>query len=132
MNALLIEFDQSTGRRAGDINPRDPALRCNGWQDLESEPAREIRVIEDDRDISQYEGIDGVTVLHGKDEINSAIDNLNLESHSIDDENLFRESLSQKQVDLSQYEGWSTKDILKDLRESKGVIGIAKMTPRKL
>ena len=61
--ALLIEFDLTTGKRAGDINPRDSKLQCYGWQNLDSSPAKEIRLIEDDRDISQYEGVKGVTVL---------------------------------------------------------------------
>jgi len=48
MRALLIEFDLATGKRAGDINPKDPALPCYGWQNLEREPAIEIRLVEDE------------------------------------------------------------------------------------
>ncbi|MCK5431323.1 MAG: hypothetical protein KAJ03_01200 [Gammaproteobacteria bacterium] len=71
--ALLIEFNMRTGKRAGGINPRDPALQCYGWQNLESKPPIEIRVIEDDRDPAQFEGIDGVTVLSTPEEANEAI-----------------------------------------------------------
>ncbi|MCK5432340.1 MAG: hypothetical protein KAJ03_06320 [Gammaproteobacteria bacterium] len=72
-NALLIEFNMRTSKRAGGINPRDPTLQCYGWQNLESTPQIEIRVIEDDRDISEFEGITGVTILSTAQEANAAI-----------------------------------------------------------
>ena len=72
-NALLIEFDMRTGKRAGNINPRDTALQCYGWQNLEANPPIEIRIIEDDRDTAQFEGIAGVTVLSTAEEANAAI-----------------------------------------------------------
>jgi len=91
MDALLIEFDLKTGRRAGNINPRDKGLKCYGWQNLDEEDinakgyvwksdipagqrALEIRVVEDGRDLSQYEGVPGVTVLRGNAAINDALD----------------------------------------------------------
>jgi len=91
MDALLIEFDLKTGRRAGNINPRDKGLKCYRWQNLDEEDinakgyvwksdipagqrALEIRVVEDGRDLSQYEGIPGVTVLRGNAAINEALD----------------------------------------------------------
>jgi len=91
MNALLIEFDLKSGRRAGNIDPRDKGLKCYGWQNLDEEDinakgyvwksdipagqrALEIRVVEDGRDLSQYEGVPGVTVLRGNAAINDALD----------------------------------------------------------
>jgi len=129
--ALLIEFDLYTGERAGGINPKDPGLRCYGWQDLESVPAKEIRLVVDGRDVSQYEGIPGITVLKGKDAINMAIDSLNLERYDVDNNILFDLSLKALGIDLSLYLGWKTQDILKDLF-NQGVAGIRKQTPRKL
>ena len=66
MRALLIEVDFKTGKRAGGVNPRDPKLQCYGWQDTESEPGKEIRIVEDDRDLSVYKGVPGVTILNGE------------------------------------------------------------------
>ncbi len=63
MKALLIEFNVTTGQRPAGIEANDPKLQCYGWQNLEVNPCLEIRVIEDDRDISQYEGKQGITVL---------------------------------------------------------------------
>lgn len=91
MDGLLIEFDLRTGRRAGDIDPRDPGLKCYRWQNLDEEDINakgyvwqsdlppgsrglEIRVVEDGRDLSQYEGVPGVTVLRGNAAINAALD----------------------------------------------------------
>lgn len=71
--ALLIEFNMRTGKRAGNIDPRDPSFQCYGWQNLDSTPPMEIRVIEDDRDITQFEGIAGVTILSTAEEANAAI-----------------------------------------------------------
>ena len=71
--ALLIEFNTRTGERAGNIDPRDPSLQCYNWQNLDSTPPMEIRVIEDDRDITQFEGIAGVTILSTAEEANAAI-----------------------------------------------------------
>lgn len=130
MNGLLIEFDLSTGIRAGGINPNDPKLQCYGWQDLESSPAREVRVIEDERDIKQYEGIAGVIVLKGKAKIKQAILAVRKDRYTVDNEPLFLEHLRQKNVDLSEYEGWDSRDILKDLMENKKIIAIRKISPR--
>ena len=74
MKALLIEWDGATGRRAGNIDMSDPKLQCYGWQNLVARPCLELRVIEDDRDVSQYEGIEGVTILDGDKAIDAAID----------------------------------------------------------
>ena len=130
MDALLIEFNVSTGKRAGNININDPKLQCYGWQDLESIPAREVRVIEDERDISQFEGIAGVTVLKGKAKIKAAISNICKPRYKIVSEVLFSEHVKQKGIRLSDYEGKDEREILKDLLENKKIIGIRKSLPR--
>lgn len=129
--ALLIEFDPYTGKRAGDISSRDPGLFCRGWQKLDSVPALEIRLIRDDRDVSQYTSIPGVTLLEGRLVINAAIDDLNLERYSIDNEVLFRMNVEQKGIDLSAYNGLNSNDVLKDLH-SKKVLGLRKKSPEKV
>lgn len=130
--ALLIEFDGHTGERAGGISPRDPKLRCHGWQQLDTTPCLEIRVIYDNRDISQYKGIPGVTILHGKAAINAAIDDLDLVRYSIDNEALLRISIEQKKINLAtEYEDMSSPEILKALHARK-VHGIAKRSPGKV
>lgn len=132
MKALLIEFDLRTGIRAGNVSPRDPNLPCRGWQDLESVPAREIRVIKDGRDVKQYQNVLGITILSGKIEINAAIDSLNLERYTIKEPELFRLHMEQKNINLDDYVGWEEKAIKKDLFEKKKILGIRKHTPRKL
>lgn len=130
MNALLIEFDVNSGKRAGNINPRDPKLHCYGWQDLESIPAREVRVIDDARDLKQFENIPGITVLRGKGEIEAAISGICKPRYIVQNEILFREHLLQKNIKLSDYEGQDTADIMKDLYENKKIIAIKKFFPR--
>jgi len=131
--ALLIEWDPNTGERAGGINPRDPGLMCFGWQQMDTIPAKEIRLIMDGRNVSQYENIPGITILRGRAEINTAIDALNLTRYSIQNETLFREHLSRRtDIDLSLYVGKSVDEILKDLYEVKKIIGIRKVEPRRL
>ena len=129
--ALLIEFDLRTGKRAGNISPQDENLPCHGWQDLESEPAREIRVIEDDRDLSQYEGVSGVTVLNGVAEINQAITATVPERHFIQDKDLFLEHLRQRNIKLDDYQGQNQQAILQSLSK-KGISGVSKKVRRLL
>jgi len=71
--ALMIEWNASTGERAGGINPRDPKLQCYGWQVMDKEPALELRIVEDDRDLSIYKDVKGVTIIEGAAAINAAI-----------------------------------------------------------
>ena len=71
--ALMIEWNIHTGKRAGNIDPNDPALQCYGWQTWKKEPALELRLVEDDRDISRYENTKGVTIIRGIKEINECI-----------------------------------------------------------
>jgi len=128
LRALLIEWDPKTGKRAGGIDPNDPKLQCYGWQNMEVEPALEIRLVEDDRDLSQYEGVKGVTILIGKEAINEAIRKYmpEQEVYSVGDEALFRASLEEKKISLDQFKGKKPQEILKDLHENKGVAGIVK------
>ena len=128
--ALLIEFDINTGERAGNISPRDPNLPCRSWQDLESKPAREIRLVEDNRNLSQYEGVEGIIILNGEAEINKAIEDITPEQYSIQDETLFLEHLRQKNINLDDYKDKDQQVILKTLHK-KGIVGISK-THRKL
>lgn len=129
--ALLIEFNVTTGKRAGDISPKDPGLFCRGWQDLDSIPAREIRLVEDARDISQYEGIPGVTILNNEAEINQVIDQVKPPWHVIENETLFLEDLRQRNIKLSDFEGWSPEAILDELNK-RHVVGIRKNLPMKV
>ena len=131
LTALLINFDLTTGGRAGGIDPHDPHLQCYGWQDLASTPAREIRLIEDDRDITKYEGIPGVKVLKGKTAINQAINTVRPPRYNVEDQILFSEDLRQRGIVLSTYAGKSQQEILADL-SSKGLIGIGKDVVRKV
>lgn len=131
MKALLIEFDGATGRRAGNINPKDPKLQCYGWQDLDSVPAREIRLVEDDRDLSQYEGIPGVTILIGAEQINQVIDSVVKPRYSLESEALFLEDIRQRGIKLSDFSGKSRDEILKTLSK-QGVISIREIIPRKV
>ena len=129
--ALMIEFDLSTGKRPGNITAIDPHLRCYGWQKLDVVPALEIRIITDDRDTAQYNDLEGVTLLEGSKAINDAIDGLDLEKYVIDDETLFKISFDEKKVKTDAYEGWKTKDVLKDLYHKK-VLGLVKSSPKKV
>lgn len=94
--ALLIEWIQHTGKRAGNVDPRDPQLQCYGWQNMDVEPAIELRVVEDNRDLSQYEGVKGVTILIGKEQINIAIDEYFPVKYSIEDNLLYEEHVKQE------------------------------------
>ena len=71
--ALLVEWNPITGKRAGNIDPNDPKLQCYGWQTWEEEPALELRLVEDNRNISQYENTEGVTIIRGTKAINECI-----------------------------------------------------------
>lgn len=129
--ALLIEFDVSTGKRAGGISPKDPALPCHGWQDLESEPAREIRLVEDDRDLSKYEGISGVTILNGEAKINQVITDIVPERYFVQDKELFLEHIRQRNINLDDYAEQSQQVILQNLYEKK-IVCISKTHRRML
>lgn len=130
MQALLIEFNLTTGKRPGGVSSKDPALRCSGWQNLDVIPALEIRVIEDGRDVSQYEGVDGIIILRNNGQIQSAIDALPVR-HSIDDPTLFKISVDQKGVILDDVPGANSKEQLANLY-IQGVKGMARRERKKL
>lgn len=122
MKALLIDWDGGTGKRAGNINISDPKLQCYGWQDLDSVPCKEIRVIEDGRDVEQYRGIDGITVLENDEEIEAAIANLPTR-HSVTDEALMKIDIEQRGITIASIPG-EGEDVYKALKQ-QGVKGIA-------
>jgi hypothetical protein len=99
MKAILIEWDQNTGKRAGNVDPRDKNMFCRGWQNMDVTPAVELREILDGRDTSQYDGVKGITVLEGSDAINDAIE-LNFPSKFVIDEGI--EGNAQDQRDFRE------------------------------
>ena len=135
MKALLIEWNQNTGKRAGNINPRDPNLRCHGWQNMDVEPAIELRLVEDNRDMSKYEGIDGVTILNGKDEINTAIDDNFPSKISIEDELIysehFKEKIKDKKIKIDNLPD-DREERLKELKVKHNIKGIIERKPQKV
>jgi len=130
MKALLIEFSLESGRRAGNISPKDKGLKCYGWQDLDSRPAKEIRVIEDNRNTEQYEKMKGVTVLHTDEEIETTITETVPIKYEIQDELLFKISVEEKKLKLGSLAGKTREDIAKELHK-KGVLGISERKPLK-
>lgn len=129
MRALLIEFDLKTGKRAGNINPKDPKLPCHGWQDLEREPAIEIRLVEDDRDLSSLEGVGGVTILEGKPAINKAILANIPTRYAVKDKELLLAHMKEKRISLGTLAGKTLSEAAKELYD-KGLAGIVKREPR--
>lgn len=129
MQALLIEFDLNSGKRAGNINPRDPKLPCRGWQDLEREPAIEIRLVEDDRDLSVYKGIAEVTVLDGKEAINQAIQKYIPTKYAVKDKELLLAHLKEKGISLNSLAGKTLDKASKELF-AQGLAGIVERKPK--
>lgn len=125
MKALLIEFDLAKGRRPAGIEANNPKLQCYGWQNLEVIPAIEIRVIEDEKDIAQYEGreAEGLTVLHNDNEIQAAIDEHCKPVYSMGDEVLFKTHLEQRGIKLDDVPGENSNEQLQHLR-GQGIRGI--------
>lgn len=122
MKGLLIEFDGGTGIRAGNL-VLDDKLLCHGWQQLATVPCLEIRVIEDDRDVAQYEGIPGVTILHDDAEIQAAIDQYMPSRASVDNESLMKLDIEQRGILLKDVLGENTNEQLQYLK-TQGVKGI--------
>jgi len=129
MKALLIEFDLSTGKRAGNINPKDPALPCYGWQNLERVPAIEIRLVEDDRDLSSLAGVAGVTILEGRDSINQAITANIPPRYAVKVRELCLAHMREKGISLDTLAGKTLQEAAKELYE-KGIAGIVKREPK--
>lgn len=127
--ALLIEFDVNTGKRAGDIDPKDPNLQCYGWQVLDGKNSLEIRLVEDDRDLSQYENVSGVTILKGKTDINNAITNNIPPRYRIIDKDIVIAEIKEKGLDVNKYQNMDLNEIAKSLH-GKGIGGIKKEDPQ--
>ena len=131
MRGLLIEFDLETGKRPRNISPKDPGLRCIA-QNLESSPAKEIRIIEDGRDIRQYEGIPGVTILNTAKEINEAVDREMPTLYSVDNEQLFRVGLEKlTPEEFRKFTGRPTRDLLCECHKM-GIPGVRERKPPKV
>jgi len=114
--ALLIRFDGETGVRPGGINPRvNQGLLCPpGWQNLDVEPAVEIRMVDDGVDVSQYEGVEGITVLEGEAAINKAVKaNIVLTHYIITDEALMLAHVLEKGLSLDDLVGKSGPEAAK-------------------
>lgn len=129
IKGLLIQVDFSSGDRAGGINPKDPNLRCHGWQNLDT--GWEVRLIEDDRDTSQYEGIDGVELLLGKNEVNKAIKSILPKKvdteYIISNEAIMLKHMEERKISLNCLaEKGENKISLGELYES-GIAGISKI-----
>jgi len=129
MKALLIEFDLSTGKRAGNINPKDPALPCYGWQNLERVPAIEIRLVEDDRDLSSLAGVAGVTILEGRDAINQAITANIPPRYAVKDRELCLAHMREKGISLDTLAGKTLDEAAKDLF-AQGIAVIVERKPK--
>ncbi len=127
--ALLIKVDYRTGHRAGDINPRDPSLPCCG-QALDGDCC-EIRLVEDDRDLSRYIGIPGVSILIGKDEINAAIDAHIPITYAVFDTFLLVEHMKQRGISLDIFRGKDMKQIAEEAEKLK-LSGVKKTKPEKV
>lgn len=130
VRALLIEWNPNTGKRAGDINPHDPRLQCYGWQNTDIEPAVELRLVEDNRDLSGYEGVKGVAVLEGVEDINAAIDTHFSPRYSVDDQVIYAEHVRAKasKIDFDNLPD-GLQERLKFLRQQHGIKGIRETKP---
>ena len=135
MKALLIEWDPNTGKRAGNINPKDINLPCHGWQNMEVTPAIELRLITDGESGRYNTTALGVTLLHGKDEINAAIDDNFPTKISIEDELIysehFKEKVKGKKIDIDVLPDNREKR-LKELKNKYGIKGIKETAPEKV
>ena len=132
MRALLIEFDVKTGARAGGISPKDKDLPCYGWQNLEVEPALEIRLVMDyRRSLEMYKGQKGITFLEGKDAINAAIQAHVPSQYIIQSETLMLEHMKEKGLKLKDFASKSMKEIA-IMAFAEGLAGVIERKPKLL
>lgn len=127
--ALEITVNFVTGERPAGINPReDKGLIClSGWQNLDA--GVEMRLVIDDRDVSQYEGVPGITVHKGATKINSRVKELFKPLIAITDAQLFSQSIIQKGINLKDIDPTlAPEEQLRRCRE-KGALGIRVMEP---
>lgn len=131
MKALLIEVDFSTGRRAGGLQIKNNKnLICHGWQDLESTPGREIRIVEDGN-TKPYENIPGITILNNEAEINAAIDAVIPIKYGVKDKELLLAHLKERNISLDTLSGKTLDEAAKDLF-IQGLAGIKERKPKKV
>lgn len=130
MRALLIEFDLNTGKRAGNISPKDPTMLCHGWQNLENKPALEIRLIEDSRDASVYAGVPGITLLEGKEAINRAIEEHVPCQCAVKDSALMIASAQEKGLALIETFGGKTPAEIARIAFDLGLAGVVERRPQ--
>jgi len=133
LKALLIEWDPSTGIRARNINPKDPKLRCYGWQNMDVSPAIELRLVEDDRDLSIYNNVTGVTVLQLSTEINAAID-ANFPSKMVIDDEIIYAAHIKKMADNINFDSIPDDKTqrLKHLKKKYNIKGVKEIKPQKV
>lgn len=130
MRAILIEWERN-GHRAGDINNKDVNLECRGWQSMDVVPMLELRLVNDDRDLSYLKGVDGVTIILGEDAINAAIDEHFPPKYHLQDEFLYQEHFKQRgrksgvEIDIDSLPD-DHQERLKVLKDTYGLKGIAK------
>ena len=129
MKALLIEVDFSTGIRAGGIQTKNNSnLMCHGWQDLDSTPGLEIRIVMDG-DTKPYEGIQGITILDGETAINEAITANIPTKYAVKDKELLLAHLKEKGVSLDTFAGKSLQDGAEELY-AQGLAGVVERRPK--
>ena len=129
MKALLIEVDFSTGKRADGIKTKNnPNLMCHGWQDLESTPGLEIRLVMDG-DTTPYENIPGITILNGEKAINKAITANIPAKYGVKDPELLLAHLKEKKISLDTLAGKSLQDGAKEFY-AQGLAGIVERKPK--
>lgn len=129
MKALLIEVDFTTGERAGGIKTKNnPNLWCEGWQNLDA--GLEIRLVKDGN-TKPFEGIEGVTILDGKAEINAAIDANIPTKYAVKDEGLLLAHLKERNVSLDTFAGKSLHESAKGLF-AQGLAGVIERKPKKV
>ena len=119
MRALVIEWEPHSGKRAAGINPKDPKLQCHGWQCMESDPAIEIRLVEDDRDLSIYESCDDVQILEGKETINAAIEKYILPKYHLVDMGLLLAAMKEHNCSCDEVCNMTIPEIAKWAYEHK-------------
>ena len=114
MKALLIEVDFATGIRAGGLKTKNnPNLWCEGWQDLDSIPGKEIRIVKDGN-TTPYEGIPGITILDGETEINAAIDANIPTQYAVRDMPLLIAHMKEKGISLDTLANKNMKQIAQE------------------
>jgi len=127
--ALIIEFDPFTGARAGGIDVRrDAGLFCLPlWQDLER--GVEMRLVLDDRDIEQYRGIEGITVVEGKAAINEKVRELFKPRYSVVSGELLLASIMVKGISIDGIDQSQPVQRQLEILYQRGALGIRKEEP---